>query len=53
MPGNPRVSNLTCDAVTFSWNASTDDVGVVVAYDVYHDGQLMKSVSGTTLLDRA
>ena len=48
VPGNARVSNLTCDSVTFAWNASTDDVGVV-AYDVFHDGQLMKSVSGTTL----
>jgi glucose/arabinose dehydrogenase len=48
VPGNPRVSNLVCDAVTFSWNASTDNVGVAF-YDVYHDGQLMKSVSGSTL----
>jgi glucose/arabinose dehydrogenase len=48
VPGNPRISNLVCDAVTFAWNASTDDVGVAF-YDVYHDGQLMKSVSGTTL----
>jgi glucose/arabinose dehydrogenase len=48
VPGNPRVSNLVCDAVNFAWDASTDDVGVAF-YDVYHDGQLMKSVSGTTL----
>jgi glucose/arabinose dehydrogenase len=48
VPGNPRVSDLVCDAVTFSWNASTDNVGVAF-YDVYHDGQLMKSVPGTTL----
>jgi len=48
VPSNPRVSNLTCNTVTFAWNASTDNVGVVF-YDVYHDGQLMKSVSGTTL----
>ncbi|WP_399345176.1 PQQ-dependent sugar dehydrogenase [Umezawaea sp. Da 62-37] len=48
VPGNPRVSNLVCDSVTFAWNASTDNVGVAF-YDVYHDGQLMKSVSGTTL----
>jgi glucose/arabinose dehydrogenase len=48
VPGNPRVSDLVCDAVTFSWNASTDNVGVAF-YDVYHDGQLMKSVSGSTL----
>jgi len=48
VPGNPHVSNLVCDAVTFAWDASTDDVGVAF-YDIYHDGQLMKSVSGTTL----
>jgi glucose/arabinose dehydrogenase len=48
VPGNPRVSNLVCDAVNFAWNASTDNVGVAF-YDVYHDGQLMKSVGGTTL----
>ena len=48
VPGNPRVSNLTCSSVTFAWNASTDAVGVRF-YDVYHDGQLMTSVSGSTL----
>ena len=47
-PGNPRVSNLTCDTVTFAWDAATDDVAVAY-YDVYHDGQLMTSVSGTVL----
>ncbi len=45
-PGNPRVSNLTCSGVRFSWSASTDDVAVAF-YDVYHDGQLMTSVPGT------
>jgi glucose/arabinose dehydrogenase len=48
VPGDPRTSNLTCDTVTFAWSASTDDVGVAW-YDVYHDGQLIKSVSGGTL----
>ncbi|MDQ0374270.1 PQQ-dependent sugar dehydrogenase [Cellulomonas humilata] len=48
VPGNPRVSNLTCSTVTFAWNASTDAVGVAF-YDIYHDGQLMTSVSGSTL----
>ncbi|MFI5907906.1 PQQ-dependent sugar dehydrogenase [Dactylosporangium sp. NPDC051541] len=48
VPGNPRVSDLVCDAVTFAWNASSDNVGVAF-YDVYHDGQLMKSVPGGTL----
>ncbi|MBC7518747.1 MAG: PQQ-dependent sugar dehydrogenase [Microbacteriaceae bacterium] len=48
MPGSPRVSNLLCDSVSFIWNAASDTVGVAF-YDLYHDGQLMKSVSGTTL----
>ena len=48
VPADPRVSNLTCSAVTFAWNAATDNFGVT-AYDVYHDGQLTRSVSGTTL----
>jgi glucose/arabinose dehydrogenase len=48
VPANPRASNLTCNSVTFAWDASTDNVGVV-AYDLYHDGQLIKSVDGSTL----
>jgi glucose/arabinose dehydrogenase len=48
VPGNPRTSDLTCNSVTFAWDASTDNVGVAF-YDVYHDGQLIKSVSGSTL----
>ncbi|WP_320064305.1 PQQ-dependent sugar dehydrogenase [Micromonospora sp. RTGN7] len=47
-PGNARVSNLLCDSVTFAWNASSDNVAVAF-YDIYHDGQQMKSVSGGTL----
>ena len=48
VPANARISDLLCDSVTFAWNAATDNVGVAF-YDIYHDGQLMKSVSGTTL----
>jgi glucose/arabinose dehydrogenase len=48
VPGNARVSNLVCNSVTFAWNASTDNVGVAF-YDIYHDGQQMTSVSGSTL----
>ncbi|QHC62864.1 glucose dehydrogenase [Rathayibacter festucae] len=47
-PGSPRVTNLACRTATFSWNASTDAVGVA-GYDVYHDGQFMKSVAGNVL----
>ncbi len=48
VPTNPRVSNLTCSTVTFAWKAATDNVGVT-AYDVYHDGQQMTSVSASTM----
>ncbi|MCU7723366.1 PQQ-dependent sugar dehydrogenase [Actinoplanes sp. KI2] len=48
VPGNPRVSGLTCKNVTFAWDAASDDKGVRF-YDVYHDGQLMKSVGDRTL----
>lgn len=42
-PSRLRTSSLKCTAVWLGWTASSDDVGVV-AYDVYHDGQLMTSV---------
>ncbi|MEU1883872.1 PQQ-dependent sugar dehydrogenase [Micromonospora sp. WMMD987] len=47
-PTNLRSSRLSCQSVTLSWSASRDDVGVAY-YDVYHDGQLVTSVSGRTL----
>ena len=45
-PGRPRVGELTCESVRFSWDAAVDDTAVS-AYDVYHDGQLVTSVPGT------
>ncbi|WP_437683427.1 lectin [Sorangium sp. So ce131] len=47
-PSGLRTSNVTCTSATLSWSASTDDVGVA-GYDIYHDGQQMTSVSGSTL----
>jgi glucose/arabinose dehydrogenase len=47
-PTNLRISNLTCTSATLTWSASTDNLGVT-AYDVYHDGQHMTRVSGSTL----
>jgi len=46
-PGNLRASNVTSTSATLTWDASTDNVGVV-AYDIYNTGQLVTSVSGTT-----
>ncbi|WP_250006905.1 PQQ-dependent sugar dehydrogenase [Actinoplanes sp. M2I2] len=46
-PAELRAGALTCDSVELSWSAATDDVGVD-AYDIYHDGQLVTSVPGTT-----
>src|SRR5439155_6642898 len=43
-----RASSLSCRSVTLSWRAATDDVAVT-GYDLYHDGQLVSSVPGTTL----
>ncbi len=47
-PGTPTLVSDTSSSVTVKWTASTDNVGVT-AYDIYHDGQLCNSVSGTTL----
>jgi glucose/arabinose dehydrogenase len=47
-PGTPTLVSDTSSSVTVKWTASTDNVGVT-AYDVYHDGQLCDTVSGTTL----
>jgi len=48
VPGNLRIANLACRSVDLSWSASTDNVGVAF-YDIYHDGQQMTTVSGSTL----
>ena len=48
VPATPRTSNLTCNSVTFAWDAATDNIGVI-AYDIFHDGQMIKSVGGSTL----
>jgi len=48
VPTGLTLSNVTCNSATLSWSPSTDNEGVAF-YDVYHDGQLMKSVSGATV----
>lgn len=47
-PSGVSASNVTCSSATLSWSASTDNVGVT-SYDIYHDGQHMTSVSGSSL----
>ncbi|WP_437970564.1 PQQ-dependent sugar dehydrogenase [Sorangium sp. So ce260] len=47
-PSGVTASNVTCSSATLSWSASTDNIGVA-SYDIYHDGQQMTSVSGSTL----
>ncbi|MEU4397075.1 PQQ-dependent sugar dehydrogenase [Micromonospora orduensis] len=47
-PTNLRSTRTTCQSVTLAWSASRDNVGVAF-YDIYHDGQLVTAVSGTTL----
>ncbi|SEK40459.1 Glucose/arabinose dehydrogenase, beta-propeller fold [Roseateles sp. YR242] len=47
-PSNLSLSNLQCRSATLSWAPSTDNIGVAF-YDVYHDGQQMTTVTGSTL----
>lgn len=46
-PGALSFSNVTSSAVTLSWGASTDNVGVT-AYKLYKNGTFSKSVGGTS-----
>jgi len=47
-PSGLAINNLTCTTGELSWAASTDNLGVN-AYDIYHDGQHMVRVNGSTL----
>ncbi|MFC2152330.1 M4 family metallopeptidase [Bacteroidota bacterium] len=46
-PTNLASSNITETSFTLSWNASTDNIGVT-GYDVYQNGSLLGSVTGTS-----
>ncbi|MEV4318272.1 PQQ-dependent sugar dehydrogenase [Actinocrispum sp. NPDC049592] len=46
-PTNLKASDVTSTSAKLTWTASTDNVGVV-AYDIYNNGQLVTSVSGTS-----
>jgi cellulose 1,4-beta-cellobiosidase len=49
-PTHPAVTGSTAGSVSLSWTASTDNVGVA-AYDVYRNGSLVGSATGTTYTD--
>lgn len=45
-PTNLEASNTTATTTDLSWNASTDNIAVS-GYDIYQDGTLIATVSGT------
>ncbi len=47
-PSGLAIADLACRSAILSWAASSDNVGVAF-YDVYHDGQKMTTVNGSTL----
>ncbi|WP_085278885.1 carbohydrate-binding protein [Paenibacillus barengoltzii] len=47
-PSNLAFTQPTSGTIKLTWNAATDNVGVT-GYDIYANGQLRGSVSGTTL----
>lgn len=47
-PTDLKSANLSCSSVDLSWGASTDASGVT-GYEIYHDGQRVTGVGGTTL----
>ena len=46
-PTNVVTSNITENSIDISWSASTDNIGVS-GYDVFRNGSLLTTVSGTT-----
>jgi subtilisin family serine protease/chitodextrinase len=46
-PSNLAASNITTSSLDLSWSASSDNVSVT-GYDVYQDGSLINTVSGTS-----
>ncbi|EOA3806935.1 fibronectin type III domain-containing protein [Enterococcus hirae] len=48
VPLNLKVTSVTTDSVSLSWEAAIDDVGVT-GYHVHRDDQLVQTLSGTDL----
>ena len=46
-PTNLATNNPTSNTISLSWTASTDNIGVV-GYEIYKDGVLYATVTGTT-----
>lgn len=46
-PTNLSASNITTNSIDLSWTASSDNVGVT-GYDVYRNGNLQTTVTGTS-----
>ncbi|MBO2464828.1 DUF6801 domain-containing protein [Actinomadura violacea] len=47
-PGTPTVTAHTSTSATLTWGASTDTGGTVTGYDVYSNGSVVASSTGTT-----
>ncbi|MFB4302552.1 DUF6801 domain-containing protein [Actinomadura sp. NTSP31] len=47
-PGTPAVTAHTSTSVTLKWGASTETGGTVTGYDVYSNGAVVASSTGTT-----
>jgi uncharacterized repeat protein (TIGR01451 family) len=50
VPANLRASNVTSNAATLSWDASTDDFGVT-GYRIFRGGTLLTTTSATSFTD--
>lgn len=49
-PTNLSISSKSSSSITLSWSASTDNVGVA-GYEVYRNGSMVSTVSGTSYAD--
>jgi hypothetical protein len=50
VPGNLQVDSVTTDSIDLSWNASTDNEGVS-GYDIFREGSLLTTITGTSYTD--